>query len=190
VIDVPLVARHPSPGHNRASIRARLGLPEGDRLALVSFGGYGVHDLPIDRLDCAGSWRVLLTERGSPGQSSPPGVLTVHESLIYESGLRYQDLIAAVDVVMTKPGYGIISDCIGARTPMLYTSRGRFAEYDVLVREMPRWLRCRFIALEDLLAGRWRSALDALAEMPDPPERPRTDGAAVIAGLLLDAGGR
>ena len=40
---------------------------------------------------------------------------------------------AAVDVVITKPGYGIISDCVANGTAMLYTSRGRFAEYDVMV---------------------------------------------------------
>ena len=36
-----------------------------------------------------------------------------------------------------------VSDCIANGTALLYTSRGRFAEYDVLIREMPRYLRCR-----------------------------------------------
>jgi hypothetical protein len=31
---------------------------------------------------------------------------------------------------------------------ILYTSRGRFAEYDVLVAEMPRYLRCGYLDLE------------------------------------------
>jgi hypothetical protein len=94
-----------------------------------------------------------------------------------------------VDVVLTKPGYGIISECIANDTAMLYTSRGNFVEYDVLVREMPRYLRCAFIGHDDLFAGRWQDALDRVRAMPPPPERPATDGAATAASwitLLLE----
>jgi hypothetical protein len=48
------------------------------------------------------------------------------------------------------------------------TSRGRFIEYDLFVAEMPRILRCRYISQEDLRAGRWADAIDALLAH-DPP---------------------
>ena len=86
---------------------------------------------------------------------------------------RYEDLVRAVDVVVSKPGYGIISDCIANGTALLYTPRGRFAEYDVLVREMPRYLRCACIETEDLLAGRWREGLEAVMAAPPPPAQLR-----------------
>ena len=85
---------------------------------------------------------------------------------------------------MTKPGYGIISECIANNTPIVYTSRGRFREYDVLVREMPRYLRSAYIAQPDLRAGRWLAALDAAISAPEPPEHPATDGDAVIAEMI------
>jgi hypothetical protein len=68
---------------------------------------------------------------------------------------------------------------------MLYTSRGRFAEYDVLLAEMPRYLRCRFIDGEDLRAGRWREALEGLLASPPPPETARIDGAGLVAGMIV-----
>ena len=80
---------------------------------------------------------------------------------VSHGSFRYEDLVAAADVVVTKPGFGIIAECIAARTPMLYTSRGDFREYDLLVREMPKNLRCRFITHADLFGGRWRDALTA-----------------------------
>ena len=43
---------------------------------------------------------------------------------------------AAADVVVSKPGYGIVSECIVNGAALLYTSRGRFAEYDVFVEEI------------------------------------------------------
>jgi L-arabinokinase len=82
-----------------------------------------------------------------------------------------------VDIVVTKPGYGIIAECIANDTAILYTSRGHFVEYDVLVREMPRWLRTEFISNEDLLGGRWQDALDRLRKAQAPPETIATDGA-------------
>ena len=117
----------------------------------------------------------------------PDGVAFVEESRIYDQGLRYEDLVAASDVVVTKPGYGIISECIANDTAMLYTSRGHFVEYDVLVKEMPRYVRCAFIDQDSLLAGRWRDALDGLLAAPPPPERPRTDGAEVAAAKIAEA---
>ena len=98
--------------------------------------------------------------------------------------LRYEDIVAAVDVVVSKPGYGIVSECVANGTPLLYTSRGRFAEYDVMLAEMPRMLRCRYIPQEDLLAGRWRDGVEALLAQDEPLERPRVDGAAMAARAI------
>jgi hypothetical protein len=80
------------------------------------------------------------------------------------------------------------SECIANDTALLYTSRGRLIEYDVMVDEMPRMLRCRFIAPDDLLAGRWAAGVDAVLRQPPPPFTPMTNGAAVAAEFILDTG--
>ena len=182
VRDVPLVARHAT--RSRADVLGRLGLPDDRPLALTSFGGYGLEAFEWSRLDCTAVWTVIATGRGEP-QSPMPGVTFVDESRIYESGLRYEDLVAAVDAVVTKPGYGIVSECIANDTALLYTSRGHFVEYDVMVREMPRLLRCAFVSQEDLFAGRWLGPLNSLLAAPAPPESPRTNGADVIADAIV-----
>ncbi len=164
--DVPFVARHAT--HAAEETRARLGLPPDRKLALPSFGGYGLDAIDLSSLDLDASWHVVR----------------VPDASIYEAGVRYEDLVRAVDVVLTKPGYGIISECIANDTALVYTSRGRFAEYEVLVREMPRYLRCAYVDNEVLRAGRWIAALDAAVNAPLPPETPRTDGADVIADMM------
>lgn len=168
--DVPFVARHAR--FSRDETRRRLELPLDRRLALPTFGGYGVGGLDYARIDLDAGWHVL-------GRFP--------DARIYEAGLRYEDLVGAVDVVVTKPGYGIISECIANDTPLVYTPRGRFAEYDVLVREMPRYVRAAPLDNASLMAGRWRDALTAALNAPEPPERPRTDGADVIAGMMTAA---
>ena len=63
------------------------------------------------------------------------------------------------------------------QTALLYTSRGHFVEYDVLVAEMPRFIRCGFIDHADLFSGRWTPHLDAVVSQPAPPEQPAVNGA-------------
>jgi hypothetical protein len=186
VLDIPFVARHARTDVAIDDLRRELAVPADARLALATFGGYGVADLALDQLDCAADWCVIVTVPGHDVPTMPPGVVGVSEDAMYSRGFRYVDLVRAVDVVVTKPGYGIISDCVANGTSMLYTSRGRFAEYDILVREMPRVLRCRYLDMSSLLAGRWKRALDALDGSPPPPERARTDGAAVVTSSILD----
>jgi L-arabinokinase len=184
IIDLPFIARHAR--HEPEAVRRALKLPADRRLALVSFGGFGVKGVDIRAVDSLPDVDVILTHgsAGTPMDSVPPNVHLVSESVLYDRGFRYEDLVRAVDVVISKPGYGIISECIANDTALVYTSRGRFAEYDVLVAEMPRYLRCAYIDQAALLAGRWRDAVASALSAPAPAERPATDGARVVADLI------
>jgi hypothetical protein len=184
IIDLPFIARHGRADIDPAGIRRGLDLPAERPLALVSFGGYGLHQLPLTRLDCLADWDIVVTTRGSVSVTAPRGVHLVAEEVLYGRGLRYEDLVRAVDVVITKPGYGIIADCVANDAAMLYTSRGRFAEYDVMVREMPRYLRCQHLELEAFDAGAWAAALRTLASLPPPPGQVPADGALVAAKMI------
>jgi hypothetical protein len=187
IVDTPFVARHAR--HARDDVRRRLSLPLDPPLVLSSFGGYGVSGLDVSRLDCLDDYGVVLTHRDphEAVRDAPAGVHQITESTLYGGGLRYEDLVGACDVVATKPGYGIISECVANKTAMLYTSRGRFAEYDVLVAEMPRYLRCGYVDHASLFAGRWRDALDRILESSEPPARPPTDGAGWVAERISSA---
>jgi L-arabinokinase len=173
---LPLIARHPT--RSQAETRAHFNIPADRPAVLLSFGGYGMPSLDLSRIDCT-DWIVVVTDRVLPsrGSSLPPQVVYLEERTFVDTGFRYEDLVRSVDVVMSKPGYGIVSECIACDTPLLYTSRGVFREYDVFVREMPRFLRCRFIHHADIFSGRWRTSLEAVVAQPAPPERLRTNGA-------------
>lgn len=184
IVDLPFVARHSR--REPADVRRRLGVPEGRRMVLASFGGYGIAGLSLDRLARLDGYTVVTTGHalGLDG-GVPPEVRLLDDREIYAGGLRYEDLVHAADVVVTKPGYGIISECLANGTAMLYTSRGHFLEYDVLVKAMPGFLRCRFIDHADLYGGGWQPHLDALLAQSAPPDRPQTNGAPVAARHLL-----
>jgi hypothetical protein len=187
---IPLIARRPS--RARPDTRRHFAIPVDRPAALLSFGGYGLAELDLGRVDCPG-WTIVTTDHTDvrvPASSATPGprgplVVPIAESQFDARGFRYEDLVGAVDVVLTKPGYGIIGECIAAGTAMLYTSRGEFREYDLLVNAFPDYLRSRFITQEDLFAGRWRAALEALLAAPAPPQTMVANGAEVAAERIL-----
>jgi len=90
-----------------------------------------------------------------------------------------------VDVVVTKPGYGIVTDAIAAGTRLVYTERGDFPEYPILVREMQPLLACEHVSNADLLAGRLEGPVRRVLGRPVPPP-PDLDGAARGAARILE----
>ncbi|HPK71400.1 MAG TPA: hypothetical protein PLN93_05640 [Vicinamibacterales bacterium] len=184
ITDLPFIARHSR--REAADVRQILGLPDGTRVVLTSFGGLGIAGLSLATLSRLDGYTVIATGYGlGPQAPVPPNVRLLDDRGLYERGLRYEDLVRASDVVVTKPGYGIIAECLANGAAMLYTSRGRFAEYDVLVAGLPAVLRSRFIGHGDLFGGRWQAHLDAVLAQAAPPEKPRTDGAVLAATFLL-----
>ena len=193
VKDIPFIARHAT--KTREDVCKLLKIPTEKPIALASFGGYGLPGLETDALAKFKKYTVVTTaqvplsraRKDASAAERKGAYISINEEAMYDSGVRYEDLVAAAEVVVTKPGYGIISECIANDTAILYTARGHFPEYDVLVEEMPKYVRSAFIAPEDLLAGKWESALDKLRAQPKLKKKPETNGAEVAADLLLKA---
>ena len=178
--DVPLVVRKPPVG--KAEARGRLGLDERPAV-LLSFGGLGLPGLRPAAFGSLGGYQLLLTGRAGDGRV-PANLRRLDGDALSGVGLSYPDLVGAADVVVTKPGYGIVTDCIGAATRLVYTDRGDFPEYPVMVGEMPRYLPAVFASNDDVREGRLGPALEAVLALPFP-DPPRTDGASVAAEKLL-----
>ena len=182
IVDVPLVARRSS--REPGDVRRQLGLPRDRTLALFAFGRYGIGNVDWSQVARANGCHVVFTT-GPHAPRGPDGdtFTTLDEGALAGRGIAFEDLVAGVDAVVTKPGYGMIAECAANDTAMLYTSRGRFPEYDVLVAGLPALARAAFIGHADLFAGRWRPHLDRLLAQrrPDPPA---ANGAQVVAAGL------
>jgi hypothetical protein len=180
VIELPLVARRPR--REREQARGRLGL-DGRPAVLLSFGGVGLPGLDPAVLSGLAEYQLLLTGAALEG-SNPANLRRLDGRELEAAGLGYPDLVGAVDVVVTKPGYGIVSDCVAARTRLVYTDRGDFPEYPVLVGALPRFLPAAYVASADVRRGRLREALEAVRALPFP-EAPRLDGAELAAREIV-----
>ena len=193
VKDITFIARHAS--KTRDEVCKTLKLPADKPIVLVSFGGYGLPALETETLSKFKKYTVVTTanvpltraRKELPAADRKGAYITINEEAMYDAGIRYEDLVGAAEAVVTKPGYGIISECIANETAILYTPRGHFPEYDVLVEEIPKYLRSSFISHDDLFAGKWEPMLDKLLAQPKPKKKPETNGADVAADILLKA---
>lgn len=123
---------------------------------LVSFGGFGLRETEKMKLEEMTDFQFLFLS----GKRERKG------NVITFSGdeAAHEDLVAVSRAVITKPGYGISCEAILNRVPMIYTSRGKFAEYEPLVEEIARYIPTRYISQEELFSGGLRPCLEI------PPE--------------------
>ena len=175
---IALVARRPRVA--RDASRKRLGLD--GTVVLVSFGGLGLPGFDPAVLARIPAVTFLVSDAAP---ALPANVRLIGTRALEAAGLEYVDLVAAADVVVTKPGYGIVSDAIAAGTRMLYTDRGDFPEYPIMVAEMGQWLPAVYVSNGQLAEGRLADAIDAVCAMP-MPARPPIDGAERAAERILD----
>ncbi len=180
--DIPFVARRAT--LERADVRSRLGLPATAPLVLLSFGGMGAR---LPAAPSAPRDAVFLTSRPLFPGVTTPWCREIGLERLRAAGVRYEDLVAAVDVVVTKPGYGIVAECIANGTPIVYTPRGRFAEYDCLLRGIQTHLPHALLSTDDLHAGRWKDPLAVTLGAARALPAVDTDGARIAAAALVDA---
>ncbi|MEW6187173.1 MAG: hypothetical protein AB1585_15680 [Thermodesulfobacteriota bacterium] len=175
--DIPLVARKSQ--RNRAELRRALDLPRDRRIGLVAFSRLDLTKKALMKISSlSGEFLFLIRE---PLDWTAAGFEKVEDR-----GISFIDLVNVSDFVITKPGYGIVSDCLAQNTPMIYCDRGEFPEYAVLVEGIRRFLPACYMPQEVLYSGDWRPYLDRFSQ---PSENCATliyDGAQVAARRIKE----
>jgi L-arabinokinase len=150
-------------------------------VALVSFGGFGVDGLDLKALARLKDWTFLVESRMGSGAENV--------QVIVPRSLPYPDLVAAADVVVTKPGYGIVSEAIANDTAVLYVSRGAFREQALLVKALSRFARACEIDQDALLRGDWGPFLERALSQARPSECLQVDDGTEAARQLAELAG-
>lgn len=98
--------------------------------------------------------------------------------------VSFSELLASCDAVLTKPGFGICSESVANRKPMMYIDREHFREHKVLVKGIQRYLKHVHLPQDKLYAGDVCEAIEALDSAPEPLETPPLGGADLAAEIL------
>lgn len=173
--DIAPIAR---PGRrDRALVAQRLGLNQEDRWVLLAMGGMEFRP-PLEHWPHTPGLRWLV-----------PGAWTLERQDVRAfdaTTLDFSDLLASVDAVITKPGYGTFVEAAGNGIPVLYLERGDWPETPPLTDWLARNARAAMLTRGQLLAGDFVSVLHDLWHAP-APALPATTGAADAAQRLVQA---
>jgi len=173
--DVPLVARRAE--KDRDETRNILRLDPEKRVYLVSFASLELEETAQRRVENI-SHALFLYKH-------PISFRFSNGICLDDLPLSYEDVVAAVDGVITKPGYGIVADCLAHSTPIIYTDRGFFPEYDILVQELSKELTSVYLSSEDLYSGKWKAAISELENKPRRESTIPCNGAEACAEVIF-----
>ena len=97
----------------------------------------------------------------------------------------FADILASCDIIISKPGFGLVSECIVNQKPLIYSDRGDFAEYPYLVEGIEKYLKNAHLPSAQLYAGDFFQALEKIKSAPEPEQTLASGGAEMIAEELL-----
>ncbi len=172
--DVPLVAEPGTP--NRAALAALTGAPMDRCWVLLSFSSLGWDDAALREVEALDRF-AFFTVR--PLEWNRKNLFAVDRERV-----SFSDVMASVDVVVTKPGFGVLSECVVNRKPMVYVERTDFLEYSILEQAVHRHLKHQHIPAQDLYRGALGDALRQVLLNPEPRETPGTGGGPIVAEIL------
>ncbi len=158
----------------REPLASTLRLAPGERIVLVGFGGIPMASLPFADLESLTGYRFLFD--GPVPTNSNRFIST--KSLPFS----FKTLLASVDVILTKPGYGTLIEAVTLGIPLVYIRRYNFADEQPLVDYLHRHGRGVELTREDFGGGRWEPAIRSAltlpaATVPPPPATGAEDAA-------------
>ena len=175
-INLPLLAK---PGTNRREEIAELtDTGSGKKWVLLSFTTLNLDAQALEQIAALDDYLFFSINPLEWKDSS------IH--CIDRSAISFADALASVDIVVTKPGFGIVSECIANNKPIVYADRKNFLEYPILVEGIKRYCRNAFIPASDLYSGNLASALSAIESAPAPTETMPQGGAEIAAKKILE----
>ncbi len=141
-------------------IQSKYTIPKNKKIGLIYIGNFGLNVVNWKKLETFKDWEFLGIYPLSP---------TINNfHLVDKSDFPYNDIIASVDLIISKIGYGIFSECLSNGIPLLYLPRFNFAEYPVLEQAIKEWGHGYVLSQKDFLNCDWGNLLKRVKISPHP----------------------
>jgi hypothetical protein len=104
----------------------------------------------------------------------------------WQPGWSIHDLLASVDAIVSKPGYGMAVEACAYGLPLVFTRRGHFPDEPPIIDWLHQYGRVHELSQQDWFDGYFGGVLIKLMQQP-LPSQPNYNGAEVAARLIQEA---
>jgi len=164
--DITLVA---SPGtSNRKEISENLNCDAEKKWILISFTSLNWSDEALDLIESIRDYEFFTVH--------PLAWQRRNIHAVNREQIPFSDIIASVDAVLSKPGFGILSDCIVNRKPLIFADRSDFAEYPILESAIRKYLKHIHMPMDALYRGNLKPYIDLVWDRPEATATLAHDG--------------
>ena len=170
----PLIAREASLTKQQA--RRILRLPEKEKIVLLAMRENDLSLVNRDNIQSINNYRFAL----SSCRIDSPNVIYIPEGT-----LSFENILIACDMVLSKPGYSLISECLTNKIKILYVPREDFREDIPIEKILHHDMTCVRLPMDKFIAGEWQNSLIELDNKPENWTAFQANGADIIAGKIL-----
>lgn len=174
--DIPLISRRSTLSKEQAR-DVLSGFVQTDKpLVLLALRRADLDHIPLAAVGKLTDFEFITTSQELPAANI---------TCIPEGRLPYQDMLKGVDLVLSKPGYSIVSEIIGNQTPVAFVARNDFCEDPILRQGLLEYAVSEEISMEDFNQGNWQATFAALLARPKHWRAMDCNGGYVAAKKIL-----
>jgi hypothetical protein len=149
-----------------------------DKTVLLSFGGFGLQQIPYDNLQQFPDWQFITLNLSAP---ELPNLIK-----ITDQKLRPVDFMPLCGRVISKPGYGTFAEAVRVGVPIVTMTREDFAEAALLLEGITNYVHHQILNPAEFFHSNW----EFLHQPLQPPQQPQPiakDGNEAIAHAVIKA---
>ncbi len=176
IADIPLIARKAELPKERVLQLLEIAPRKRHKLILLAFRTNDLKEVDFEKIASLQGFKFVTL-----------GLSKTYENCINipANFIRFPNLLNAFDAAISKPGYGLVAEIIANQTPLLYTSRTDFVEYEILVKGLKEYAIAKELSRVDFFAGSWQRPLETLLQQTSDWQRIELNGAEIAADEVL-----
>lgn len=173
-IEIPLIVRRAR--RKDRDVRRMFRIEDdGKKLVLVALRPSELKQVNFQKLSVSPKYKFIVLNL----QKLVPGMLNLPQNL-----MPFQELVNACDIVVSKLGYGIVSECIANKTRLVFPDKTECIETGLHVEELSRNGIGEKLSRTNFLKGNWTAALNRAIRREWPVNSRAMNGADVAAGHI------
>jgi hypothetical protein len=176
IVDIPLVARISLLTHSQARQQLANFVDINQKLVLLGMRKADIDQVPVPMVEQLTDYHFITTS---------PALQAKNITCIPEGQLPFHNMLKGCDVILSKPGYSMVSEIIANQVPLVYVSRNDFREDPILRQALNHYSVCREMSMEDFSAARWQHHLNTVLTKPALWPTLAVNGAEVAAAQIL-----